>query len=199
MTGQVTAALAEEETAIQDVGRRDAGDLVLSAGPMSSPHECNRTGQTGAAADPPWEDARIPAGSAYSWQEWQSAMTTGDGSRVVFEIRNGTQSALICLDDNPALNAFESVLFDGCLLLSPQAHTTHPQAVSGELRLLNPSLERTYLIVRPECHRADRGHLFGMRGWLRFDPDGSEDEMDSAESTEVCDDVAASRAHAPKG
>jgi hypothetical protein len=122
-----------------------------------------------AAEVQPWADDRTPPGSAYSWEEWCAAMDDGQGgTHIVFELRNTRESVLIRMPRDPARDAFETMLFDGCLILAPKARTSHPDAVCGELALRNAEFPWTYRVVRPNSHRADREYLFGAKGWVDF-------------------------------
>jgi hypothetical protein len=64
--------------------------------------------------------------------------------------------------------AFETLLFEGCLLLAPRAPHDYPQAVCGELKLKNKEFPWTYRVVRPQSHRQDRFFMFGARGTVDF-------------------------------
>lgn len=121
-----------------------------------------------------WDQPTIPAGSKYSVQEWLAA--SENGTKLVFEVRNAGQSALICLPMAPkgAQKATPGTLhplfvdtFNGCLLLAPSATTSHPGAISGEMvhRTGNKEFgEMTYRIVRPESQREKLFYLFDVKG-----------------------------------
>lgn len=117
-----------------------------------------------------WADDRTPPGSAYSWQEWCDAMDDGQGGKLIaFEVRNvAGESTLMTMERQEGSGAFESILFEGCLLLAPKAPTSHPGAVCGELKLRDTEFPWTYRVVRPASHRLDRAYLFGAKGWVQF-------------------------------
>lgn len=122
------------------------------------------------AVSQPWCDERTPAGSMFTRQEWESAIAQAAEDNIVFEIRNECVSALFLLPRDASGNLMATLLLEGCLLLSPKARTTHANEVSGEITLEDLELARSYRVVRPELHRRDRPHLFGMRSTLRFEP-----------------------------
>ena len=136
-----------------------AAEQVQPAGRSSNPGVDGPSG-----CQDPWPDDRTPPGSAYSWQEWCDAMDDGcGGHHVVFEMRSARESALVRMPRDPAGDAFDCFVFDGCLLLAPMARTSHPGAVCGELSLRGTGFPWTYRVVRPQSHRLDRGFLFGAR------------------------------------
>lgn len=135
--------------------------------------------------DPPWPHPEIPAGSAYSPQEWAAARAQGDVH--VWEIRNAGESALMCVDrlppprierqvvggkvvetelpytDEEIAQGFDPMLaavLDGCLVLAPSATTTHPNAAKGEINFsrVDEHLPGPFLyrLVRPEVEAEGR-------------------------------------------
>lgn len=111
--------------------------------------------------DPGWDHPTIPAGSKYSPEEWAAARA--QGNVYVWEVRNAGECALMVADkpkpqrvrkvmgrggkpvdelvpytDEELADSFDPTygwLLDGCLLLSPNAPTTHPGAVNGIITL----------------------------------------------------------------
>lgn len=149
--------------------------------------------------DPPWPEADLPAGSAYSAQEWQAAR--GLGNVWVFEVRNAGQGCLMAVDKPPAprisrrlengrmVSVVEPVpdsvrdatlpeaigdLWDGCLLLAPTARTSHPGAITGRISVISSHEvfgEQVYRVVRPEAHRQTKPpYYFTVKGSVDLRP-----------------------------
>jgi len=153
-----------------------------------------------AEPDPPWEYPELPAGSLCSPQEWADARAIDPG-HCVFEFRNGGQSALLTVPRAPLgvvqrqihdkkvsdvyvppnpqdlqgkLSWLFAAMWDGCLILSPSATTTHPGAIAGEICVStgDPVLgDMTYRIVRPASHKDNESlaWLHGIRSVGAFD------------------------------
>lgn len=118
------------------------------------------------AADPAWTHDDLPAGSAFTAEEWEAARA---GRKfIVFEMRTGSQGALIQAERRPAgvktmaqvgkearqlerplsqevankyLDPLQEMMFDGCLLLGPAATTTHPGSVANTYTMKGEPVE----------------------------------------------------------
>lgn len=144
-----------------------------------------RAEKTEVRPDPAWPHPEIPAGSAYSPQEWAAARAQGNVH--VWEIRNAGESALMCVDrlppprverqvvggkvvetevpytDEEIAQGFDPMLaavLDGCLVLAPSATTTHPNAAKGEINFSRVDEHLPgpfqYRLVRPEVEPEGR-------------------------------------------
>jgi hypothetical protein len=143
-------------------GTRDWGSSSASSSSMSA-------ASPGQALEPAqaWPHDHTPPGSAFTAQQWEQAQE--GGSNVVFEVRNTAgESTLMVWPRTKDSAAFETLLFEGCLLLAPRAPHDYPQAVCGELKLKNKEFPWTYRVVRPQSHRQDRFFMFGARGTVDF-------------------------------
>lgn len=144
-----------------------------------------RSGKPEVKPDPPWPHPDLPAGSAYSPEEWAAARAQGNVH--VWEIRNAGESALMCVErlppprverqvvdgkvveteipytDEEIAQGFDPMLaavLDGCLVLAPSATTTHPNAAKGEINFsrVDEHLPGPFLyrLVRPEVEPEGR-------------------------------------------
>jgi len=145
-----------------------------------------------AEHDPEWQWPELPAGSAYSMEEWAAARAQGDV--YVWEVRNAGECALIMADRPPpqrtrrviaggkpvdelvpyteadleaCLDPVYGMVLDGCLLLAPSAKTTHPGAVNGVIEFSGEDSVTCgpykYRLVRPQAQRETQPFLFGMK------------------------------------
>jgi hypothetical protein len=118
---------------------------------------------------PAWLEERLPAGSAYSWEQWEEARE--GGANIVLEVHNVVgESTLVAWPRTKETSAFETLLFEGCLLLAPRSPHAYPDAICGELKLKNVQFPWTYRVVRPQSHRKDLFFMFGARGTADFNP-----------------------------
>lgn len=142
--------------------------------------------------DPPWAETGIPAGSAYSAQEWEAAR---EGGRfIVVELRAGQESGLLQFERPPStrvqktvvngkvievqvevpaeelerfIDPLQAMLLEDCLLLGPKAPNLFPNAISGRLEVRGIEWAGwAYRIIRPEAHRESRPYLYGASGWV---------------------------------
>jgi hypothetical protein len=176
--------------------RRFGNEAVVNNGHNPNSGEIVRPLTKAGKEDPPWNFMDTPAGSKYSPKEWADARALGNNT--VIEVRNEGESALLVIPRCPEgsmektltdrkggyvetrlppikeectgrLSPMFAQIWDGCLLLSPKAKTTHPQAVSAELdfntedKILGLVRMR---IVRPESHRNNEAlaWMYGMKG-----------------------------------
>ena len=156
-------------------------------------------------SDPPWSEPTIPAGSAYSVQEWEAAR---EGGRfIVLELRAGQESGLLQLERPPAsrtdkkvvngkvtevqvdvpaeelerfIDPLQAMLLEDCLLLGPKAPNQFPNAISGRLEVRGIEWAGwAYRIIRPETHRESRPYLYGASGWVSAPLQLAEPEPDA--------------------
>ncbi len=137
--------------------------------------------------------------TAAQWAEARLNLDLGHGRRgVLIEVRNQGEGALmivpvrkepvvrtVYLDRHSppqhvveplaladvwgALHPLVADVLDGCLLLTPLAHTSHPAAVSGQFEYRQDGETTLFRIVRPIEHQETRSWCCGAN--VNFDSD----------------------------
>lgn len=89
--------------------------------------------------DPPWADAKRPAGSGFSAEEWQA--TRQGGKYHVIELLSGKERGLITIPaqktgPGSAWGITVGQAFDGCMLVGPGAKPSHPNHIRSKAVLV---------------------------------------------------------------
>lgn len=148
--------------------------------------------------DPPWPDAKRPAGSGFSAEEWTAARE--GGKYHVIELLSGKERGLITIPvqktgPGSAWGITVGQAFDGCMLVGPGATPSHPNHLRSKAVLVTDTAAKMptfcYGVIEPAemLNEWGRGATITLTGKNLFD--APEDSL-AVEPEEVADTPSAS-------